>query len=112
VLFRLPLLPAGCHDVPLDNPTSLDRCQAVCSVEASRLRPHPVIPYRYAALLARRHLYKLAEPDHWLDRLTADAIEVVLARADDARRLQDLILVLRVDLTEAQRLLVEAGREA
>jgi hypothetical protein len=67
-----------------------------------------VIPYRYAALIARRHLYKLVESDHWYDRLTADAIEVVLAKADDARRLQELILELRVELTEAQRLLAEA----
>jgi hypothetical protein len=61
-----------------------------------------VIPYRHAALLARRHLYKLAESDHWYDRLTADAIEVVLAKAEDARRLQELILELRLEPQVAQ----------
>jgi hypothetical protein len=69
-----------------------------------------VIPYLCAALLARRHLYKLAESDHWYDRLTADAIEVVLDKADDARRLQELILELSVELTEAQRHLANRAR--
>jgi hypothetical protein len=67
-----------------------------------------VIPYRYAALLARHQLYKLAGSDHRYDREMADAIEVVLARADDARRLQELVLELRVELPEAKRLLAEA----
>jgi hypothetical protein len=67
-----------------------------------------VITYRYAAMVARRYLYKLAGSDHRYDRLTADALEVVLDKADDARRLQELILELRIELTEAQRLLAAA----